>query len=112
MKPLFTVILIAASFALSACGDITNIDLTSSGGRHGLFTPEAYMMGDLPDGDDGYSTGFRHGCNTSQGIMGSGLLRSHAYAYDVNRGIVDKDYYAGYRQGFRYCMIFIDPSPL
>ena len=94
---------------LSGC-DSMNYPLTY--GRHQMWTPEPMGMSGLPDGDDSYSQGFRDGCNVSLGIVGSGMLRAHGFAYDVNRGIEDRKYYRGYRLGNNYCMYYVDRDPL
>lgn len=94
---------------LSACAQ----DYSLTQGRHAFWTPEPLFMANLPDGDDSYSQGFRDGCNTAIGSTGSAMLRSaHDIAFDVNRGIEDRDYYRGYRIGNNYCTYYVDSDPL
>lgn len=71
-------------------------------GRFSTLTPRGLYLS-LPDDDTDFSLGFRHGCNTSQGILGDGLLRLHGFDYDINRGIENQDYYIGYRTGADAC---------
>ena len=87
-------------------------DTYQSYGRHTTWTPTDIFMDNIPDGHDSYSQGFRDGCNTAYGNIGSGLLQSHAVGLDPNRGIEDQEYYLGYRMGYNYCTYYLDPDPL
>ena len=80
-------------------------------GRHSMWTPKPLFL-TMPEGDDSYSIGFRDGCNTMIGAIGSAMLRNHNVAYDPNRGLQDNEYYRGYAIGRSHCTYFIDNSPL
>lgn len=75
------------------------------------YSPRPFLLRNIPGGDDSYSTGFRDGCSTTINF-GVGLVRSHPFAYDVTRGLKDKEYYAGYRAGTVYCVYYADVDPL
>ncbi len=77
----------------------------------GSMSPRPLFMSNLPGGDDSYSTGFREGCQTTISY-GEGMLRMYDFAYDIDRGLKDKEYYAGYRAGTVYCTYFADVDPL
>ena len=93
---------------LTACGGL----FMDEKGRWGLLTPRPHQLSNIPDGDDSFSQGFRDGCNTAVGIIGTGLLRSHASTYDVDRALEDDEYYKGYREGSTYCTYYMDTDPL
>ena len=103
-----------ALLLMTACGNpiTTAMDYNVTKGKLMFWTPEPLWIEDLPDGDDSYCQGFRDGCNTAVGIIGSGLLRMHPFAYDINRGIEDRDYYRGQRTGYNYCTYYVDSEPL
>lgn len=88
------------------------MDYGITGGRHMLMTAEPAFLDGLPDGDDSFSQGFRDGCNTTLGIVSFTGVRGLDFAYDVNRGIEDREYYRGYRLGSDYCVYYVDPEPL
>jgi hypothetical protein len=75
-------------------------------------SPRPFQMRNLPGGEDSYSVGFRDGCETTTGIAGVGLNRTHELAYDIDRGLKDREYYAGYRAGHVYCLFYTDYDPL
>lgn len=93
---------------LSACAQTFD----QTGGKHNALTPSYLFLKPPSDDDSPFGQGVRDGCNTAIGIIGSGLLRTHGFSYDVNRGIYDKDYYAGYRFGQFSCMYYIDRDVL
>ncbi len=80
-------------------------------GKHGFWTAKPMFLS-MPEGDDSYSIGFRDGCNTMIGAIGSGFLRGHEVAYDPNRGLQDAEYYRGYAFGRSHCTYFQDSGPL
>lgn len=96
--------------ALQACSN----DLKEYHGRHGMFTPAPFAIGQIPQGDDDYSQGFRDGCNTAYGIMGTGMLSSSydSNYYDYEKSITNNDYYKGRTIGFNYCTYYLDNDPL
>jgi len=87
------------------------LDYSITKGKHGMFTPHPAFL-ELPQGDDSYSQGFRDGCNTFLGSVSEAGVRGHSFAYDVNRGIEDRDYYIGYRIASDICTYFSDVDPL
>lgn len=98
--------LLSSALLLSACADTYQ-----NFGRHSMWTPKPLMLTrGIPQGNDSYSIGFRDGCNTMLGVVGSAMLRMHGSDYDVNRGIEDKDYYLGVRMGQAYCTYGQDPG--
>ena len=80
-------------------------------GKLSWSTPQGLLV-TTPDGDDDFSIGFRHGCNTALGIMGSGFLRLHGFEYDINRGIENQEYYRGYRHGTDACVYHVDTGSI
>lgn len=107
MHKIHIFIIVIAAFTLSACAQ-THLN----GGRMGMFTPRPMFLGKMPQGDDSFSVGIRHGCNTALGIVGSAMLRTHGWQYDVNKGIEDREYYRGVRLGTRYCMMHLSRDVL
>ena len=105
-------ILIIATLSLSACMKLTNED-----GSWNAFTPRPLFLRNIPKGQDGFSQGFRDGCNDSLGLNGYGGLRFHEvtwgnsiakpliyeYNYDANRAMDDEQYSLGVGHGFSYC---------
>lgn len=89
-------------------------DLNEYFGREGMMTPRPYRLDGIPQGDDSYSQGFRDGCNTAMGVVGSGLLNSmYESSYiDANRVVSDEDYNQGKTLGFNYCTFHLDVDPL
>lgn len=75
------------------------------------LSPRPFLLRNIPGGDDSYSQGFRDGCSTTINFS-VGFVRSHPFAYDVARGLKDRQYYAGYRSGTVYCVYFADVDPL
>ncbi len=78
-------------------------------GRWSTWTPRPYQMRNIPQGDDSYSLGFRDGCNTGIGLVGSAMLQNHDFSYDAARALEDKDYAQGFRAGQGYCVGYVDP---
>lgn len=85
-------------------------------GKQSLMTPTPFFLNpsfrNFADDDSDYSDGFRHGCNTALGIMGTGMLRFHGFEYDVNRGIENKNYYRGYKTGMSACTYHVDTGSI
>jgi len=83
-------------------------------GRLGAFTPKPLLMGELPQGDDDYSQGFRDGCNTAISILGTGFQSTmfEDIYYDFDKILESSDYFKGKTIGFDYCTYFIDVDPL
>ncbi len=106
---LIPLLLLAVAGCYNPIPDALNRDYTR--GKHRFWTPRPPTL-TMPEGDDAYSQGFRDGCNVALGIVGSGLLRMHAFGYDPNWGAQDKDYYLGYNTGNNYCTFYLDPDPL
>lgn len=103
-------VLIACAMMVSSCAS----DLKEYFGRHGPFTPAPFLIGDMPDGDDDYSQGFRDGCNTSHSIIGTALM-SATYDdiyYDVEKSIKSDEYYKGRTIGHNYCNYYNDTNPI
>ena len=92
-------------FSLSGCL-VFNPD-----GKLSWATPQGLMV-TTPEDDDDFSLGFRHGCNTALGIMGSGMLRFHGFEYDINKGIENQEYYRGYRMGTDSCVYHVDTGSI
>lgn len=80
-------------------------------GKLTRFTPQALYV-TTPGDDSEFTVGFRHGCNTALGIMGSGMLRFHGFEYDINRGIENQEYYRGYRAGTDACVYHVDTGSI
>lgn len=68
-----------------------------------ILTPRPMLIRNLPDGDDSYSEGFRAGCNTMLGIVGTGYLRSLRINVDGYRMVEDKLYTRGWSDGANFC---------
>ena len=68
-----------------------------------ILTPRPMLIRNLPDGDDSYSEGFRAGCNTMLGIVGTGYLRTLKINVDGYRMVEDKLYTRGWSDGANFC---------
>lgn len=97
---------------LSGCyNPMDDSDYGITKGKHHFWTPAPPWLR-IPEGDDSYSQGVRDGCNTFLETVGETGLKMHNFAYDVNRGIEDRDYYIGFRMGMDYCTYYVDVDPL
>ncbi len=99
------IVLLVMSCSLSGCVTF------NEDGKLSWSTPQGLLI-NTPDDDSDFSVGFRHGCNTALGIMGSGMLRFHGFEYDINRGIENQEYYRGYRQGTDACVYAVDTGSI
>jgi hypothetical protein len=79
---------------------------------NGLLEPRPLLMRNIPNGDDPYAQGWRDACQTFVGIIGSGMLKMEPFAYDPERGVYDKEYYKGWRDGITYCTYYTDYDPI
>jgi hypothetical protein len=108
-------LLFIALLPISACGTNTGAGwFMDEGGRLGTLTPKPLFLGELPQGDDDYSKGFRDGCNSAISVVGTGL-QSMFYEdiyYDFDKIVDSPDYYKGKTIGFDYCTYYIDVDPL
>lgn len=77
----------------------------------GIGSQDAMKTG-MPDGTDDYSRGFRDGCNTYTGIIGSGMLQSYGVYVDADAIQNNADYYEGYKFGGTYCTMYLGWEPL
>ena len=68
-----------------------------------ILTPRPMLIRNLPKGDDSYSEGFRDGCNTMFGIVGTGYLRTLKINVNGYRMVEDKVYTRGWSDGATYC---------
>ncbi len=103
-------LILVSLLVLTSCEN----DLKENFGRHGPLTPGPFFMKGIPQGDDDYSQGFRDGCNTGHGIIGTGMM-SATYDdtyYDIDKSIENNDYYKGRTIGFNYCTYYNDVNPL
>lgn len=73
----------------------------------GAFSPKPLFLSNLPQGDDSYSIGFRSGCYNFLGQVGYGLNRMYDVSYDATY-IGDRLYNQGYKNGDRYCSVFVN----
>lgn len=85
---------------------------TERGNFGSALEPRPLFMRGIPSGDDAYSQGWRDACQTFVGIVGSGMLRNQPFAYDPERGVNDKEYYKGWRDGIAYCTYYTDYDPI
>jgi hypothetical protein len=97
----------ALIFAAALSGCVSRGDYGS-----GMFEPRPLLMRNIPSGDDPYSQGWRDACQTFTGIVGSGMLKMEPFAYDPERGVYDKEYYKGWRDGITYCTYYTDYDPI
>jgi len=81
-------------------------------GGSSFLEPRPLLMRGIPSGEDAYSQGWRDACQTFVGIVGSGMLRMQPFAYDPERGVKDKEYYKGWRDGLSYCTYYTDYDPI
>jgi len=109
MKKYIFISILSLSF-LASCSN----DLKEYHGRHGTFTPAPFSIGQMPQGDDDYSQGFRDGCNTGHSIIGTGMMSStyDATYYNTEKSVTSNDYYKGRNIGFNYCTYYNDVNPL
>jgi hypothetical protein len=90
---------------LSSCGFTKN--MTSEG--FSFFQPRPLFM-KMIDDPSTWGQGWRDGCQSVIGLPGDGALRLNDFKYDINRGIEDKEYYAGFRAGSDTCVHYISPG--
>lgn len=90
------------SLALTGC--VTLVDDES---HKGSFSPEPAFLRNLPQTEDLYSLGFRDGCYNFMGQTGLGLLREYDKAPNP-QFITDEEYNFGYKNGDRYCSVFVN----
>ncbi len=100
------IFIIAVLLAVTSCAGAGSDSFTSS------IVSKPLFMSNLPEGDDEYSVGFRHGCQTQVASIGSGFNRLNTFNYDALRGIESPDYYKGFRTGIIYCTYYVDDDPL
>lgn len=89
---------------------IFSITLTSCFGKDAdLFGPDPIFMKNLPQGNDPFSIGFRDGCRNIIGNVGYGMQR---FVAEPTRPeyIGNPDYKKGYKEGDRYCSIYVNKS--
>lgn len=96
-------VLIMSMLGLSGC--FQDVDALSN---PGLFTPRPIFLSGLPRGDDSFSIGFRAGCYNFIGQTGSGLMRMFDKPADPDVPADDALYWDGYRNGDRYCSVYVN----
>lgn len=79
--------------------------------KFGTMSPMPQLLRDIPEGTDSFSEGWRDGCNTYVGFVGSGLVQLRGFTYDINRSLQDKQYASGFREGANICMYYTDTRP-
>ena len=72
-----------------------------------MLPRRAYVRG-LPTGDDGYSVGFRNGCQTGMGVIGTGTMRLLPERIDSEKLIDDNMYMRGWHDGISHCSDRLD----
>lgn len=98
---------------LSSCGLLmSGLDYEKTGGHNTFLTPRAPFLEAAYYDESPFGQGVRDGCNQMTGVTGSGLQRLHGFAYDVNRGIADDEYYEGYQFGAMNCHYYLDRDPI
>lgn len=75
------------------------------------LAPAPMFMRNTPEDEDSFSQGFRDGCSSYLGFVGSGMLRLRPFKYDVNRSLQDQLYARGFREGASYCLYYTDTRP-
>jgi len=93
-----TILSILMLLVLSACGPDS------------IFSLGPPFMRHLPDGNDSFSIGFRDGCNTYMGIIGTGPLQLKTYQVDNMRALEDDQYNKGFNNGRNYCTYYLDAA--
>lgn len=67
------------------------------------------MLGSLPQGNDNFSLGFRHGCYNAFIQAGYGFSRLLDYKYNKNTDLINNlEYNDGYNNGDRHCSVFVN----
>ena len=94
--------------SLSACNGKLGAVKESVGKKGGIFKPSALFLRNLPQGDDPYSTGFRDGCETFMGIVGTGTLRLLPVKIDGYKLTGNKYYARGFSDGSTHCTFYFD----
>ena len=84
-------------------------------GKRQFWSPPSFQLGELPQGRDPFSTGFRDGCNDFVGATGTGAdgLYGQHFIYqtmqlDPVKGLIEKAYANGYRRGAKFCSTFVN----
>ncbi len=80
----------------------------SANSNAGIFTPTPIFLRNLPKGEDVFSKGFRDGCYNFVGQTGYGMLRMLDRPADPNISANDYLYWDGYRNGDRYCSVYVN----
>lgn len=96
-------VLIAAMLIISGCFQDINAQ-----SKPGLLTPRPMFLSGLPQGDDSFSTGFRDGCYNYIGQGGYGMMRMFDKPANPNVDAKDGLYWDGYRNGDRYCGVYVN----
>lgn len=104
IRPLIsTVLLMLVCMNLASCSGNIPMFREPNVKTDTILTPRPMLIRNLPDGDDSYSEGFRAGCNTMLGLVGTGYLRTLKINVDGHRMVEDKLYTRGWSDGANFC---------
>lgn len=102
-------ILTLCILSLQACGSRFSIVKESvSEEDNVIFSSTPALLRNLPQGQDGYSQGFRHGCKSLLGAVGTGMLRLNKAHIDGYKLTQDRMYARGFSDGASHCTFYLD----
>lgn len=95
---------------LMGCSSDPRTPLIALPGAEETMGPTNMFLRNLPQGNDSYSVGFRDGCNTYMGIIGTSVLQFKEFRQDNARMIEDQMYATGYEDGRNHCTYIFHPA--
>jgi len=91
--------------SLSACNSLDSA---------GMMPGPLFATNFPPKGPPNYQQGIVDGCKTASGAVGGSLysiIYDQVY-YDVDKAINDKVYYTAWKDGYDYCKLEFDSTPM
>jgi hypothetical protein len=96
--------LITTILTLTSC-----VSLVDDEGHEGALSPRPMFLKNLPQDESPYSMGFRDGCYNFIGQNGYGVMRYYDRpANPDNDYITNQLYQQGFKQGDRYCGVYVN----
>lgn len=103
------IVLIVFTLVLEGCGSKFGVIKSSVDPNDNVgFSATPALLRNLPSGNDSYSQGFRHGCKSLLGAVGTGLLRLNSAHIDGFRLTQDRMYARGFSDGGTHCTFYLD----
>lgn len=101
-------ICLIAIFFISGCANQLGIIRQGLQKENSILSPGPLLLHNLPQGDDSYSQGYRDGCETFVGIVGTGVLRMLPSTIDGWRLTSDSVYARGFSDASSHCTFYLD----